>query len=153
VVLLDLVPADHNQSDPFEADTDRRQKLSSLIDRINDRYCRCSMFRAVSVGRPRVQGPCRLSPGAGEVGVLARQPTAPRASLPFDDAKDYATEGTSFCVQAGRSWLDNVALAIFHPFWAQPANGPEAASSKTAPYFHRSLDEHRNTWIKSTTRS
>jgi DNA polymerase-4 len=40
VVLLDLVPADHHQPDLFDADDGRRQKLSPLIDRINDRYGR-----------------------------------------------------------------------------------------------------------------
>ena len=43
VVLLDLVPADHHQPDLFAADTHRRQKLSPLIDRINDRYGRCAI--------------------------------------------------------------------------------------------------------------
>ena len=37
VVLLDLVPADQHQPDLFAADNHRRQKLSPLIDRINDR--------------------------------------------------------------------------------------------------------------------
>jgi DNA polymerase IV len=43
VVLLDLVPASMHQPDLFAADTHRRQKLSPLIDRINDRYGRCSI--------------------------------------------------------------------------------------------------------------
>jgi DNA polymerase-4 len=43
VVLLDLVPADQHQPDLFAADNDRRQKLSPLVDRINDRYGRCSI--------------------------------------------------------------------------------------------------------------
>src|SRR5271155_5857084 len=43
VVLLDLVPANQHQPDLFAADTDRRQKLSPLLDRINDRYGRCSI--------------------------------------------------------------------------------------------------------------
>ena len=43
VVLLDLVPAVMHQPDLFAADTHRRQKLSPLIDRINDRYGRCSI--------------------------------------------------------------------------------------------------------------
>jgi DNA polymerase-4 len=43
VVLLDLVPADHHQPDLFATDNDRRQKLSPLIDRINDRYGRCAI--------------------------------------------------------------------------------------------------------------
>jgi hypothetical protein len=43
VMLLDLVPADHHQPDLFAADNGRRQKLSPLIDRINDRYGRCSI--------------------------------------------------------------------------------------------------------------
>jgi DNA polymerase-4 len=43
VVLLDLVPADHHQPDLFDTDSGRRQKLSPLIDRINDRYGRCSI--------------------------------------------------------------------------------------------------------------
>jgi DNA polymerase-4 len=43
VVLLDLVPAVLHQPDLFAADTHRRQKLSPLIDRINDRYGRCAI--------------------------------------------------------------------------------------------------------------
>jgi DNA polymerase IV len=43
VVLLDLVPAARHQPDLFAADNHRRQKLSPLIDRINDRYGRCSI--------------------------------------------------------------------------------------------------------------
>ena len=43
VVLLDLVPADQHQPDLFAADNLRRQKLSPLIDRINDRSGRCSI--------------------------------------------------------------------------------------------------------------
>ena len=43
VVLLDLVPASYHQPDLFAADNDRRQKLSPLVDRINDRYGRCSI--------------------------------------------------------------------------------------------------------------
>ena len=43
VVLLDLVPANHHQPDLFDADSGRRQKLSPLVDRINDRYGRCSI--------------------------------------------------------------------------------------------------------------
>jgi DNA polymerase IV len=41
VVLLDLVPANAHQPDLFDAA--RRQKLSPLIDRINDRYGRCAI--------------------------------------------------------------------------------------------------------------
>jgi hypothetical protein len=40
-VLLDLVPASAHQPDLFDAV--RRQKLSPLIDRINDRYGRCAI--------------------------------------------------------------------------------------------------------------
>jgi len=43
VALLDLVPAAQHQPDLFAADNHRRQKLSPLIDRINDRYGRCSI--------------------------------------------------------------------------------------------------------------
>jgi DNA polymerase-4 len=43
VVLLDLVPAGQHQPDLFAADNDRRQKLSPLVDRINDRYGRCAI--------------------------------------------------------------------------------------------------------------
>ena len=43
VVLFDLVPAVLHQPDLFAADTHRRQKLSPLIDRINDRYGRCAI--------------------------------------------------------------------------------------------------------------
>src|SRR4029077_14035191 len=38
VVLLDLVPAAMHQPDLFAADNHTRQKLSPLIDCINDRY-------------------------------------------------------------------------------------------------------------------
>jgi DNA polymerase-4 len=43
VVLLDLVPAGQHQPDLFAPDNHRRQKLSPLIDRINDRYGRCAI--------------------------------------------------------------------------------------------------------------
>jgi hypothetical protein len=43
VVLLDLMPANHHQPDLFDTDGGRCQKLSPLIDRINDRYGRCSI--------------------------------------------------------------------------------------------------------------
>jgi DNA polymerase IV len=43
VVLLDLVPAAMHQPDLFTFDNQRRQKLSPLIDRINDRYGRCAI--------------------------------------------------------------------------------------------------------------
>src|ERR1700726_2383288 len=42
VVLLDLVPAARHQPDLF-AEDHKRQKLSPLIDRINDRYGRCAI--------------------------------------------------------------------------------------------------------------
>jgi hypothetical protein len=71
VVLLDLVPADHHQPDLFDADDGRRQKLSPLIDRINDRYGRCAIGFGLFPPGVRVEGPRRLSPGAGEMGVLA----------------------------------------------------------------------------------
>jgi hypothetical protein len=51
VVLLDLVPAAMHQPDLFAADTQRRQKLSPLIDRINDRYGRC----AIGFGLARIR--------------------------------------------------------------------------------------------------
>jgi hypothetical protein len=43
IVLLDLVPASLHQPDLFAADNRRRQKLSPLVDRINDRYGRCTI--------------------------------------------------------------------------------------------------------------
>jgi DNA polymerase IV len=43
VVLLDLVPASAYQPDLFDAANQRRQKLSPMIDRINDRYGRCAI--------------------------------------------------------------------------------------------------------------
>jgi hypothetical protein len=46
VVLLDLVPASQHQPDLFDAVNQRRQKLSPMIDRINDRYGR----RAIGFG-------------------------------------------------------------------------------------------------------
>jgi hypothetical protein len=39
----DLVLAPHHQPDLFAADDHRRQRLSPLIDRINDRYGRCAI--------------------------------------------------------------------------------------------------------------
>ena len=59
VVLLDLVPAVLHQPDLFAADTQNRQKLSPLIDRINDRYGRC----AIGFGLfPRTCGRSRATP-------------------------------------------------------------------------------------------
>jgi hypothetical protein len=43
IVLLDLVPASQHQPDLFAAHNRRRQKLSPLVDRINDRYGRCTI--------------------------------------------------------------------------------------------------------------
>ena len=43
VVLLDLVPSSAHQPDLFDAVNQRRQKLSPMIDRINDRYGRCAI--------------------------------------------------------------------------------------------------------------
>jgi DNA polymerase-4 len=43
VVLLDLVPAVQHQPDLFAAGNHRHQRLSPLIDRINDRYGRCAI--------------------------------------------------------------------------------------------------------------
>ena len=43
VVLLNLIPAAQHQPDLFAADNGRRQKLSPLVDRINDRYGRCTI--------------------------------------------------------------------------------------------------------------
>jgi DNA polymerase IV len=78
VVLLDLVPADYHQPDLFAADNDRRQKplaarrphqrpLRPLRDRLRPVPARCA----------DVQGPCRVSPRAGKLGVLTG-----RGSLP-----------------------------------------------------------------------
>jgi hypothetical protein len=41
--LLDHFPAAMHQTYLFAADNHRRQKLSPLIDRINDRYGRCAI--------------------------------------------------------------------------------------------------------------
>jgi hypothetical protein len=43
VVLLDFMPISAHQPDLFEAASQRRQKLSPMIDRINDRYGRCAI--------------------------------------------------------------------------------------------------------------
>jgi DNA polymerase IV len=43
VVLLDLVPASAHQPDLFDTASQRRQKLSPIVDRINDRYGRCAI--------------------------------------------------------------------------------------------------------------
>jgi DNA polymerase-4 len=56
VVLLDLVPAGRHQPDPFAPDNHWRQKLSPLVDRINDRYGRRDQLRPVSARRAGVQG-------------------------------------------------------------------------------------------------
>ena len=42
-MLLDLVPASAHQPDFLDAANPRRQKLSPMIDRINDRYGRCAI--------------------------------------------------------------------------------------------------------------
>jgi hypothetical protein len=80
-VLLDLVPAAQHQPDLFNTDSGRRQKLSPLIDRINDRFGRCSIgfglfphdVRA-SKGTPRFTG-CRkggnFDPRACRLGSLS----------------------------------------------------------------------------------
>jgi hypothetical protein len=47
VVLLGLVPASEHQPDLFAADNRGRQKLSPLVDRINDRYGRCIKLPAL----------------------------------------------------------------------------------------------------------
>jgi len=52
VVLLDLVPAARHQPDLFAADNHRRQKLSPLVDRINDRYGRCAIGFGLFPPRP-----------------------------------------------------------------------------------------------------
>ena len=71
IVLLDLVPASEHQPDLFAADNRRRQKLSPLVDRINDRYGRCTIgFGLLPPAVRGFKGPCRISPGAGELGVL-----------------------------------------------------------------------------------
>jgi hypothetical protein len=54
VVLLDLVPAAKHQPDLFDAANQRRQKLSPMIDRINDRYV---WRRAMMIDPTRDQGP------------------------------------------------------------------------------------------------
>jgi hypothetical protein len=65
-VLFDLVPAVLHQPDLFAADThiaaDRphQRPLRPLRDRL----------RPLSARRAGVQGPCGVSPGAGELGVL-----------------------------------------------------------------------------------
>jgi hypothetical protein len=43
IVLLHLVPAGQHQPHRFAADNQKHQKLSPLIDRINDRYGRCAI--------------------------------------------------------------------------------------------------------------
>jgi DNA polymerase-4 len=43
VLLLDLVPAAQHQPDLFAAENQRCQKLSPLVDLINNRYGRCSI--------------------------------------------------------------------------------------------------------------
>jgi DNA polymerase IV len=71
VVLLDLVPAASHQPDLFEHH--RRQKLSPVVDRINDPLRpRCHRLRAVAGRDPGISRACSVSPGAGELGVLTR---------------------------------------------------------------------------------
>jgi hypothetical protein len=53
------VPAARHQPDLFAADNQRRQKLSPLIDLINDRYGRCAIGFA---GFRRTSGPLRAMP-------------------------------------------------------------------------------------------
>ena len=42
-MVLDLVPDGQHQPDLFAPDNDRRQKLSPLINGINDCYGRCAI--------------------------------------------------------------------------------------------------------------
>jgi hypothetical protein len=70
-VLLDLVPAGRHQPDLFAADNRRRQKLSPLVDRINDRYGRCTIgFGLLPPEVRALQRPRRFPAGAGKLGVL-----------------------------------------------------------------------------------
>jgi DNA polymerase IV len=70
VVLLDLVPANAHQPDLFDAANQLRQKLSPMIDCINDASALRHRLRPVTARHARVQRPCGVSPCAGEVGVL-----------------------------------------------------------------------------------
>jgi hypothetical protein len=77
VVLLDLVPAGQHQPHLIAADNGRLQKLWPLIDRHQRLlWSLLNRLRPVSRGRAGVQRPCRISPGAGEAGVLNRQSVA-----------------------------------------------------------------------------
>jgi hypothetical protein len=52
IVLLDLVPAGQHQPELFAPDNHRRQKLSPLIDRINNRYHPLTAREAVVTALP-----------------------------------------------------------------------------------------------------
>jgi len=72
VVLLDLVPAAMHQPDLFAADS-RQAPEAVATGRPHQRPLRPlrDRLRPLSARRAGLQGPCRLSSGAGEVGVLA----------------------------------------------------------------------------------
>jgi hypothetical protein len=64
------VPDGQHQPDLFAADNHRRQKLSPLIDRINDRDGRCAIGFGLFPPDVRAFKGCGLSPGARELGIL-----------------------------------------------------------------------------------
>jgi hypothetical protein len=71
VVLLDLVPASAHQPDLFDA-ANKAAPETVADDRPHQRPLRTlrDRLRSVAARRNGVQGPCRVSPGAGELGVL-----------------------------------------------------------------------------------
>jgi hypothetical protein len=75
VVLLDLVPAARYQPDLFAPDNHRRQKLSPLIGRINDRYGRYNLrpvapvIATVSMLRQFAAASFEIEPAPAKAGV------------------------------------------------------------------------------------
>jgi DNA polymerase IV len=97
VVLLDLVPAGAHQPDLFDAANQRRQKLSPMIDRINDRYGRCAIgFGLFPTDVGTFEGHAafhRVPESCGKLGVLTPLLgcVGKRASLPLSRRLTTAT--------------------------------------------------------------
>jgi hypothetical protein len=113
IVLLDLVPASRHQPDLFAADQPQAQKLSPLIDRINNRYGRCAIgfglfppnvraFKAM----PRFTG-CRRG-GSFKRTVMRR--LAPSLQI-FCSTR--AVDGTGDCATKGKYlWRANLKAGL-----------------------------------------
>jgi DNA polymerase IV len=73
LTLLDLVPAQQHQPDPF-GERERSSRLAPLVDGLNRRFGRNTVgFGKVPDCSSKVFGPCCVSTRAGELGILMRR--------------------------------------------------------------------------------